>query len=94
MVKLNRIVKDYGESGAVNAFVNLFGFIDDQVFLTKSGEAGVVLKLQGRDYECLDPQELDHLTRRLRCGRCRPPPQGSSCGSGPFGPVAGPTPTC
>ena len=65
MIKLSRIVKDYRESGAVNAFVNLFGFVDDHVFLTKSGEVGIVLKVQGRDYECLDPEELDHLTRRF-----------------------------
>ncbi len=65
MVKLNRIVKDYRESGAVNTFVNLFGFVDEQVFLTKSGEVGLVLKVQGRDYECLDALELNHLTRRF-----------------------------
>ena len=65
MVKLNRIVKDYRESGAVNAFVNLFGFVDENVFLTKTGDVGLVLKIEGRDYECLDPEELDHLTRRF-----------------------------
>lgn len=65
MVKLTRIVKDYQESGAVNACVNLFGFVDEHVFLAKSGELGVVLKVQGRDYECLDAFELDHITRRF-----------------------------
>jgi len=65
MVKLSRIVKDYQNSGAVNALVNLFGFIDDHVFLTKSGEVGVVLKVQGRDYECLDNFDLNDITRRF-----------------------------
>jgi type IV secretory pathway VirB4 component len=65
VVKLSRIVKDYRDSGAVNSFVNLFGFIDDQVFLTKSGEVGIVLKVDGRDYECLDAVELDDITRRF-----------------------------
>src|SRR4051812_25424722 len=65
VVKLSRIIKDYRDSGAVNSFVNLFGFIDDQVFLTKSGEVGTVLKVDGRDYECLDPLELNVITRRF-----------------------------
>ena len=65
MVKLTRIIKDYEASGAVNALVNLFGFIDDHVFLTKSGEVGVVIRVQGRDYECLDGIDLNEITRRF-----------------------------
>ena len=65
MVRLKHIVKDYQESGAVNSLVNLFGFVDENVFLTKSGDLGVVLKLQGRDYECLDFPELNHICRRF-----------------------------
>lgn len=65
MVKLSQIVKDYQDSGSVNALVNLFGFVDDNVFLTKSGEVGVVVKIQGRDYECLDPVDLNEVTRRF-----------------------------
>lgn len=65
MVKLSQIVKDYQDSGAVNSVVNLFGFIDDHAFLTKSGEVGVVLKVQGRDYECLDNFDLNDVTRRF-----------------------------
>ncbi len=65
MVKLSRIVKDFQDSGAVNSFVNLFGFIDEHVFLTKSGEVGVVLRVAGRDYECLDDFELNEITRRF-----------------------------
>ena len=77
MVKLSRIVKDYQDSGTVNSFVNLFGFIDDHVFLTKSGEVGVVLKVDGRDYECLDGVELNDITRRFEASvrslrRCVP----------------------
>ena len=65
MVKLSRIVKDYQDSGAVNALVNLFGFIDDHVFLTKSGEVGAVIRVDGRDYECLDNVDLNEITRRF-----------------------------
>src|SRR5207302_7330699 len=32
---------------------------------TKSGDAGIVLELQGVDYECLDTPTLDGLTKRL-----------------------------
>jgi hypothetical protein len=42
--RLDRIDKAWREAGSFNEQVNLFGFIDDQVFLTKSGDAGVVLE--------------------------------------------------
>jgi type IV secretion system protein VirB4 len=45
--------------------VNLFGFIGHEVFLTKSGDAGIVLEFDGVDYECLDAAAVDALTKRL-----------------------------
>ena len=65
MLNLKRVFKNYEETGSLNAMVNLFGFIGPQVFLTKSGEVGIVLELQGVDYECLDQAALDALTKRL-----------------------------
>jgi type IV secretory pathway VirB4 component len=65
MLNLKRIVKNYEESGALNAQVNLYGFFDDQVFLTKSGDLGVILEVRGVDYECLDGASVDALTKRL-----------------------------
>lgn len=65
MLNLKRVFKNYEEAGSLNAMINLFGFVGPQVFLTKSGEAGVVLELQGVDYECLDTPTLDGLTKRL-----------------------------
>jgi type IV secretion/conjugal transfer VirB4 family ATPase len=65
MLNLKRVFKNYREAGSLNAMVNLFGFIGPQVFLTKSGDAGIVLELQGVDYECLDTPTLDGLTKRL-----------------------------
>jgi type IV secretion system protein VirB4 len=65
MLNLKRVLKNYEEAGSLNAMVNLFGFIGPQVFLTKSGDAGIVLELQGVDYECLDTPTLDALTKRL-----------------------------
>jgi hypothetical protein len=65
MLNLKRIFKNYEEAGSLNAMVNLFGFISPQVLLTKSGEVGVVLEIQGVDYECLDAPTVDGLTKRL-----------------------------
>src|SRR5689334_17886082 len=65
MMKLKGVFRNYEETGSLNAMVNLFGFIGPQVFLTKSGEAGIVLEIQGVDYECLDTPTLDALTKRL-----------------------------
>lgn len=65
MLKLKRVFKNYEEAGALNAQVNLHGFISDQVFLTKSGDLGVILEVRGVDYECLDGNSVDALTKRL-----------------------------
>ena len=65
MLKLRRIFKNYQETGAFNDHVNLYGFIDSNVFLTKSGELGVILEVRGVDYECLDDASIDGLTKRL-----------------------------
>lgn len=65
MLSLRRIFKNYDEAGSLNAMVNLFGFLGPQVFLTKSGEVGIVLEVEGVDYECLDTPTVDGLTKRL-----------------------------
>ena len=65
MLSLRRVFKNYDEAGSLNAMVNLFGFLGPQVFLTKSAEVGIVLELQGVDYECLDVPAVDGLTKRL-----------------------------
>jgi type IV secretory pathway VirB4 component len=65
MLNLRRILKPYTETGALNEQINLYGFIDPHAFLTKSGDVGVVLQVHGVDYECLDGNALDTLTKRL-----------------------------
>src|SRR5467141_1996460 len=65
MLKLRRIFKNYEETGSFNEQVNLFGFIESGVFLTKTGDLGVVLQVRGVDFECLDGDALDGLTKRL-----------------------------
>jgi type IV secretion/conjugal transfer VirB4 family ATPase len=65
MLRLERIFRNYEETGSLNERVNLYGFIDQNAFLTKTGDLGLVLEVQGVDYECLDEQTVDGLTKRL-----------------------------
>jgi|SRR5579885_3089016 type IV secretion system protein VirB4 len=77
MLRLSRIFKSYRETGSLNEQINLFGFIGPQVFLTKTGEVGVILEVRGLDYECLDATAIDGFTKRLESAlklfdeRCR-----------------------
>ena len=65
MLRLSRIFKNYNETGSLSGQLNLFGFIGPSVFLTKTGEVGVILEVRGIDYECLDSSAVDGLTKRL-----------------------------
>jgi type IV secretion/conjugal transfer VirB4 family ATPase len=63
--KLARITKEFDKAPALCSQVNLFGFVDDQMFLTKSGDVGIIFAVEGVDYECLDDNAIDHLARRV-----------------------------
>ncbi|MGA7624446.1 MAG: DUF87 domain-containing protein, partial [Candidatus Acidiferrales bacterium] len=65
MFNLAQITNDYREAGAFCVQVNLFGFVDEEIFLTKSGDLGIILGVEGVDYECLGPNTIENLTRRL-----------------------------
>src|SRR6185437_14455643 len=65
MFRLTQALKGYREAGSLNEQINLFGFVDDHTFLTKSGDVGVVLAVKGVDYECLALNEIDGCTKRL-----------------------------
>jgi hypothetical protein len=54
MLRLKSIVKNYAETGALNENIGIFGFIDESTFITKGGALGMVLQVEGVDYECLD----------------------------------------
>jgi len=77
MFRLASALKPYRETGSLNEHINLFGFIDDHTFLTKSGDVGCVLASKGVDYECLDGNGIDNSTKRLESAlklfdnRCR-----------------------
>ena len=65
MLRLSRVFKNYEETGSLGGQINLYGFIGPSVFLTKSGEVGVILEVRGVDYECLDGAVINGLTKRL-----------------------------
>ena len=65
MFRLDRALEAYRRAGSLNNRINLFGFIDDFVFLSKSGDVGVILAVNGVDYESLAAAEIDNCTKRL-----------------------------
>jgi type IV secretion system protein TrbE len=65
MFRLSDALQAHRQAGSLNDHVNLFGFVDDHAFLTKSGDLGVVIAVQGVDYECLTIDEIDLFAKRL-----------------------------
>src|SRR5260370_30408788 len=65
MLRLSRVFKNYNDTGSLSEQINLYGFIGPDVFLTKSGEVGVILEVRGVDYECLDAASIDGFTKRF-----------------------------
>ena len=65
MLRLDRVIKPWKESAALNDYINLYGFWNETTFLTKSGDVGMVLHVQGVDYESLDSAEQQYAVKRL-----------------------------
>jgi type IV secretion/conjugal transfer VirB4 family ATPase len=65
MLTMRRILRDYAEAGSVNSLLALWGFVDDHTFLTKAGHVGLVYRLAGVDYECLDQTERREIVHRF-----------------------------
>jgi type IV secretion system protein VirB4 len=65
MLRVDRVIKPWKEAAALNDHINLYGFWNDQTFLTKSGDIGMVLAIQGVDYESLDKAEQEYAVKRL-----------------------------
>lgn len=65
MIRLSRIIRDYEQSNALQALVNVAAALDDQVFVTKSGDLLMFLQIRGMDYECKDASQLDAFARRF-----------------------------
>ncbi len=58
------IRRDVERAGSVNALLALWAFVDDQTFVTKAGDVGVVYRLRGQDYEGLDHDQRRHVVHQ------------------------------
>ncbi|MGB8579528.1 MAG: hypothetical protein WCD47_01800 [Candidatus Sulfotelmatobacter sp.] len=65
MLRLDKVIKPWKESAALNDHINLYGFLNETTFLTKSGDVGMVLSISGVDYESLDRSEQEYAVKRL-----------------------------
>src|SRR5437899_226411 len=65
MTPMERILKDYDDSGALHALVHIDAAVGENVFLTKSGALVMLLGMRGVDPDCLDPGEKDRIARRF-----------------------------
>jgi type IV secretion system protein VirB4 len=65
MRRTDAVTRAFREAGALSEVMPIVGFVDDTVFITKSGHVGVVLALDGVDYECLDAAQREAVTVRF-----------------------------
>jgi type IV secretion system protein VirB4 len=66
MLRLDRVLKPFRTAGSLNEHIALWGFVTENIFLTKGGDVGVALEFDGVDPECLDPQDVDVIVARIR----------------------------
>ena len=65
MLRLDKVIKPWKESAALNDHINLYGFWNETTFLAKSGDLGMVLSVPGVDYESLDRSQQEYAVKRL-----------------------------
>src|ERR1700753_1610981 len=65
MFRLDKVIKPWRDSAALNDHINLYGFWNETVFITKSGDLGMILQVSGVDYESLDRTAQEYATKRL-----------------------------
>ena len=65
MLRIDKVIKSWKEAAALNDHINLYGQWSETVFLTKSGDLGVVLRIPGVDYESLDHSGQEYAVKRL-----------------------------
>jgi type IV secretion system protein VirB4 len=65
MLRLDKVIKPWKESAALNDHINLYGFWNETAFLAKSGDVGMMLRVPGVDYESLDHAEQEYAVKRL-----------------------------
>jgi type IV secretory pathway TrbF-like protein len=65
MLRLDRVIQPWREAAALCDHINLYGFWNEMVFLTKSGDVGMAMRLSGVDFESLDHAEQEYAVKRL-----------------------------
>jgi type IV secretion system protein VirB4 len=65
MLRVDKVIKPWKESAALNDHINLYGQWSETTFLTKSGDVGMVLRVGGVDYESLDRRAQEYAVKRL-----------------------------
>jgi type IV secretion system protein TrbE len=65
MLRLDKVVKPWKEAASLNDHIILYGFWNETVFLTKSGDVGMIFRVSGVDYESLDHGEQEYAVKRL-----------------------------
>ena len=65
MSRVDKVIKPWKESAALNDHINLYGQWSETTFLTKSGDVGMVLRVGGVDYESLDRGAQEYAVKRL-----------------------------
>lgn len=65
MLSTARIARDHHAAGRLHAQIAVCGFVDDHSFITKAGDIGVVYRLAGVDFECLDEPTRDGVVHQM-----------------------------
>jgi type IV secretion system protein VirB4 len=65
MLPLPKFIKPWKDAGEANALFAPCAFIDEHVFLAKTGALGLVFELAGIDPECLTDATMETNTKRL-----------------------------
>jgi type IV secretory pathway VirB4 component len=65
MLRIDKVIKSWKDSAALNDHINLYGQWSETAFLSKSGDLGMVLRVVGVDYESLDHSNQEYAVKRL-----------------------------
>ena len=65
MLRIDKVIKSWKESAALNDHINLYGHWSETAFLTKSGDLGMVLRVVGRRLRESGPRKPGICGKRL-----------------------------
>jgi type IV secretion system protein TrbE len=65
MIRVSHIRKDHKEAGVFHGLIGVQAAIDANTFITKGGHVFVMLKAAGIDDECLEPEQVNQIARRI-----------------------------